>query len=212
MDHRIRRSTRRRPLPPLSPSLISPDPGLLCQLTCHATWLHLMTSLSMRTHGACRTPRNTCVDSFGFPGARLFGTWSWQPGPNPNWPTRHLAAPRAATPTVLRPPLATPRLAGQHIVTNTTIRPAPHLARLQLTHAPHFARVQSLFELHKEQFHTNWPYKPCLASTLRRALPCRRRAAAALLHTQRSFTHSAPSRSARSDLHAALVQTFTQRS
>jgi hypothetical protein len=40
-------------------------------------------------------------------------------------------------------------------------------------------------------------------SHLRRALPCRRRAAAALLHTQRSFTpHSAPSRSAL--LHARI--------
>ena len=179
-------------------------------MPCHVAAPHDFTQHA-HSRRVPRTPRNTCVDSFGFPGARLFGTWSWQPGPNPNWPTRHLAAPRAATPTVLRPPLATPRLAGQHIVTNTTT-PAPHLARLQLTHAPHFARVQSLFELHKEQFHTNWPYKPCLASTLRRALPCRRRAAAALLRTQRSFTHSAPSRSAPSDLHAALVQTFTQRS
>ena len=69
----------------------------------------------------------------------LCGTWGWQLGPNPNRTTPHIAAPRAATPIVLRPQLATPRLAGRHIVTNTTTLPPPHLARLQLTHAPHIA-------------------------------------------------------------------------
>ena len=50
----------------------------------------------------------------------------------------YIAAPRAGTPIVLRPPPAIPRLPGTApIVANNYNQDACHLARLQLTHAPH---------------------------------------------------------------------------
>ena len=50
----------------------------------------------------------------------LCGTWGWQLGPNPNRTTPHIAAPRAAAPIVLRPPLATPAFLWQDSTSSQT--------------------------------------------------------------------------------------------